>query len=345
MEVSWGGAPANPGFTVWHHFLGTNIYDSLQEAIRVLKSQSSSTHVPMILFLTDGQPTVGETSRGKIVEDTTKANDQERKIIIHCVAFGEDADYSVLQKISARNRGLARRVYEDSDSAIQLAGFYEEISSPVLTNLKIDYLNETVDTTTVVQDNTHNYYDGSEVVVVGKIRDDKKASPASFNAKVSGQGTGGGVDIMCRSRAPVICPVHWPPSIYEVAAIGGEKASPHGGGGVPYHVWCCPPPYCCYRRSCPIPPTPKPTPSPKEPLPASSVGGFIERMWAYQTIKKLLKENELRDGDGEGAKKKALELSLKVRIRTVTLLQYQKVGRRLVPFCHRADIDGRRQAE
>lgn len=311
---------------------GTNIYDSLQEAVKALKS-SSAKNVPMILFLTDGQPTVGETNRDKIISETSKANDQERKIIIHGVAFGEDADYGILQKISGHNRGLARRVYEDSDSSIQLAGFYEEISSPVLTDVKIDYLNETVDVSSVVQDTSQNYYDGSELVVVGKLRDDKPKDSSSVSAKVTGKTASGDVDIVARSSRPIICREPWPIILYaydDVVAAPAEKAAPAGGIAIPYPyhppIWCCPPPYCCYWRSCP-PPPPLPTPAPKEPLPASSVGGFIERMWAYQTIKKLLKDSDLKDGDAEKekSKKQALELSLKVNSSIATLTNTSEV--------------------
>ncbi len=47
------------------------------------------------------------------------------------------------------------------------------------------------------------------------------------------------------------------------------------------------------------------------------MGGFIERMWAYKTIRKLLKDSKLVDSKEERDKKKdrALELSLKVHIR------------------------------
>ncbi len=41
---------------------------------------------------------------------------------LHGIAFGEDADYTLVRKISARNNGLARKLYEDSDAAEQLKG-------------------------------------------------------------------------------------------------------------------------------------------------------------------------------------------------------------------------------
>lgn len=49
--------------------------------------------------------------------------------------------------------------------------------------------------------------------------------------------------------------------------------------------------------------------------PANTAGDFIERMWAYQTIKKLLKQSEL-DKCGQSSatlRQTALQLSLKVK--------------------------------
>ncbi len=76
----------------------------------------------------------------------------------------------------------------------------------------------------------------------------------------------------------------------------------------PRHIVVCPP----------IPPFPHTT-TEKPLLESRTVGGFIERMWAYKTIKKLLKDSKLVDSKEERDKKKdrALELSLKVQGRSV----------------------------
>jgi hypothetical protein len=67
-----------------------------------------------------------------------------------------------------------------------MEGFYDQISNPMLTNLKINYLNETVDAgklgasslinnnivlaDSLVQNRNNNYYAGGEIVVVGKVK-------------------------------------------------------------------------------------------------------------------------------------------------------------------------------
>lgn len=39
---------------------------------------------------------------------------------LYSLGFGWDVDYGFLEKMSLENGGLARRIYEDSDSALQL---------------------------------------------------------------------------------------------------------------------------------------------------------------------------------------------------------------------------------
>jgi len=76
----------------------------------------------MIVFLTDGLPTEGETNMDRISENVNRKNTGNR-FSIHCMGFGNDVDYKLLKKISADNKGLARKIYEDSDASLQITGF------------------------------------------------------------------------------------------------------------------------------------------------------------------------------------------------------------------------------
>lgn len=77
----------------------------------------------MIIFLTDGEATVGETNNDFIVNHTTEINKQTN-FVIHSLAFGTNADFKLVQRISSQNKGLARKVYEDSDADLQLTGTF-----------------------------------------------------------------------------------------------------------------------------------------------------------------------------------------------------------------------------
>ena len=117
----------------------TNINQAMLEGLAMLKTSSTSKNRPsnmmsMLIFLTDGQPTKGETNTKTIKLNIKNANNE--KIPIFGIAFGRDADFQLMKDISQEANSLARRIYEGSDAALQLEEFYKEISGPVLRNIR-----------------------------------------------------------------------------------------------------------------------------------------------------------------------------------------------------------------
>uniref|UniRef100_A0A8C8SSW9 Inter-alpha-trypsin inhibitor heavy chain family member 6 n=1 Tax=Pelusios castaneus TaxID=367368 RepID=A0A8C8SSW9_9SAUR len=114
-------------------------------------------------FLTDGEATAGVTSGTRILVNARQAL---RGIIsLFGLAFGDDADYGLLRRLALENRGVARRIYEDSDAALQLTGFYDEIASPLLYDVALSY-RDGIDLTRTL---FPNYFHGSELVVAGRV--------------------------------------------------------------------------------------------------------------------------------------------------------------------------------
>ena len=72
----------------------------------------------MVIFLTDGVATSGQTNRETILEHAVETNRKEMPI--YGLAFGDGADWTLVKKLSTQNDGVARRIYEDSDSALQV---------------------------------------------------------------------------------------------------------------------------------------------------------------------------------------------------------------------------------
>ncbi|XP_043563772.1 inter-alpha-trypsin inhibitor heavy chain H3-like [Chiloscyllium plagiosum] len=149
----------------------TNINDSLLLAISLLdtahKQKLPERSVSMIILLTDGDPNVGEKDPVKIQINVKNAI-QER-YSLYCLGFGFDVDYSFLEKMALDNGGVARRIYDDSDSALQLQGFYNEVANPLLLDVEMQYQENAISELT--EANFRQYYDGSEIVVAGKIAD------------------------------------------------------------------------------------------------------------------------------------------------------------------------------
>lgn len=72
------------------------------------------------------------------------------------------------------------QVYEDADAALQLKGFYDEVASPLLSDIKLSYLHDQAyDITWAL---FPNYFQGSELVVTGKIKPDIQDLKVSLTA-------------------------------------------------------------------------------------------------------------------------------------------------------------------
>ncbi|XP_076256912.1 inter-alpha-trypsin inhibitor heavy chain H4-like isoform X3 [Rhynchophorus ferrugineus] len=118
---------------------GTDIQKGLETALAVVnKFFNPKGNQPIIVFLTDGQPTYG-TKEG-ITSTITEQN--EYKVPIFALSFGSGADKEFLQKLSLKNQGFARHIYEAADASLQLRNFYQEISSPLLTNVTFKYVDK-----------------------------------------------------------------------------------------------------------------------------------------------------------------------------------------------------------
>ncbi|KAM6169923.1 inter-alpha-trypsin inhibitor heavy chain H4 [Rhynchocyon petersi] len=164
---------------------GTNINDAMLMAIKLLDSSNRQEVLPpgsvsLIILLTDGDPTEGETDPKKIQKNVREAVSGQYSVF--CLGFGYDVSYAFLEKLALDNGGLARRIYEDSDSALQLQDFYQEVANPLLTSVVFEYPNNAVEK--VTDENFRLLFKGSEMVVAGKLRDQ---SPDVLRAKVSGR--------------------------------------------------------------------------------------------------------------------------------------------------------------
>ncbi|ELK07820.1 Inter-alpha-trypsin inhibitor heavy chain H4 [Pteropus alecto] len=164
---------------------GTNINSAMLMAVQLLERATREELLPsgsvsLIILLTDGDPTVGETSPEKIQRNVQDAIGGQYSLF--CLGFGFDVSYAFLERLALDNGGLARRIYEDSDSALQLQDFYQEVANPLLTAVAFEYPSNAVED--VTQDNFRLLFKGSEMVVAGKLRDQ---SPDVLSAKISGQ--------------------------------------------------------------------------------------------------------------------------------------------------------------
>ncbi|NXC35670.1 ITIH3 inhibitor, partial [Campylorhamphus procurvoides] len=150
----------------------TNLHGGLMKGIDILNAAHKGNLVPkrsasVIIMLTDGHPNQGVSDIQTIERDVKNAIDG--RYPLYNLGFGYGVDYGFLEKMALENKGLARQIYPDSDAALQLQGFYDEVSNPMLTDVELNYPeNEISDLTT---NSFKHFYDGSEIVVAGRFVD------------------------------------------------------------------------------------------------------------------------------------------------------------------------------
>ncbi|XP_074492226.1 inter-alpha-trypsin inhibitor heavy chain H3-like isoform X3 [Sebastes fasciatus] len=143
----------------------TDINGAVLEGARMLNAHPREGSASILILLTDGDPTSGVTNLEQIQSNVRGAI--AGKFPLYCLGFGFDVNFEFLEKMSLQNNGVARRIYEDSDADLQLKGFYEEVATPLLTDVTMIYNGGT----NLTQTNFSQYYNGSEIVVAGQITD------------------------------------------------------------------------------------------------------------------------------------------------------------------------------
>lgn len=113
---------------------GTNINDSL---IASMKLFDKSDRPKMLVFMTDGLPTVGETNVEKIISNLkTQKNIDVR---IFPFGFGYDVNTTLLDRIGSENSGISDYVQPKEDLEIKVSNFFSRVSSPVLSDIDLDF--------------------------------------------------------------------------------------------------------------------------------------------------------------------------------------------------------------
>ncbi len=88
---------------------------------------------------------------------------------------------------SAVIRNPHTRAIDSIVHTIIRSGFYQQIGSPLLRDVKIKYIGESVDVTSLVSDDDDVYYDGSELVTIGRLsnNNDSDIDDVTVTANVS----------------------------------------------------------------------------------------------------------------------------------------------------------------
>ncbi len=109
----------------------TNISGALDEA---LSSSVQPGRLPIVLFLTDGQPTVGERDGSVIASNVAKQRGVRR---LFTFGVGADLNVSLIEQLALEGRGTASFVRPDESVERAVAIVASRLTSPLVTDVRI----------------------------------------------------------------------------------------------------------------------------------------------------------------------------------------------------------------
>lgn len=142
---------------------GTNINEALLAAMQ----QFEPGNRPKILvFMTDGLPTVGITNVTQICDNARNARVPGMRLFTFGVGY--DVNTALLDKLAAENGGVADYVEPKEDLEVKVSNFFAKVNYPVLTDLKLDMAG--VETDLVYPRAVPDLFRGSQIILIGRYR-------------------------------------------------------------------------------------------------------------------------------------------------------------------------------
>jgi Ca-activated chloride channel family protein len=147
---------------------GTNIHDALVEALRPAPRPGM---LPLVLFLTDGQPTIRVTSESALREVAAKANVHNRRLFTFGVGY--DINGPLLTALARESRATGTFVLPRENVEEKVSQVFRRLSGLVLASptLKVVGAGGTVDTR-AVRDlqpaRQPDLFEGDQLVVLGR---------------------------------------------------------------------------------------------------------------------------------------------------------------------------------
>lgn len=114
----------------------TNIDSALRRALGATFSDSTSNNI--LIFMTDGEPTWGETDPGAIIDSATARNGNRARILPF--GIGTELNRELLDELAARNGGFATYVSTGAGFAESIQRFFQRAVLSPWTNVSYNFV-------------------------------------------------------------------------------------------------------------------------------------------------------------------------------------------------------------
>ncbi|MFN2290646.1 MAG: VIT domain-containing protein [Anaerolineae bacterium] len=156
----------------------TDINRALLEAL----AMTGTGRPTVLIFLTDGLPTVGEVDVERIIENVQDAGPENARIFPFGVGY--DVNTALLDTIAENHRGASGYVRPEEAIDEKVSAFYAKVSTPLLADLEIDF--GWVDVEDVYPYPLPDLFAGTQLVVLGRYQGGGE-TPVTLEGQVNGQ--------------------------------------------------------------------------------------------------------------------------------------------------------------
>jgi len=120
----------------------------------------------MLVFMTDGLPTVGESNVDKIIKNAKDIKVDGLRMFTFGVGY--DVNTKLLDKLAEENSGMADYVEPKEDLELKVSSFFTKVNSPVLTELELDFGG--VQTDLMYPRKLTDIFKGTQITILGRYR-------------------------------------------------------------------------------------------------------------------------------------------------------------------------------
>jgi Ca-activated chloride channel family protein len=139
---------------------------AIDEALKAALACERDARRPyVVIFLTDGLPTIGERSEDRIVEHTQSRCGNVR---IFPFGIGTDVNTHLLDRLASATNAISQYVLPEEDIEVKLSNFYTKIKEPALTSVQMNLGGEGIKTSEIYPNVLPDLFKGQMLFAFGR---------------------------------------------------------------------------------------------------------------------------------------------------------------------------------
>ncbi len=146
---------------------GTAIDEALAKAMEIRPAASNRPY--LVIFLTDGRPTIGNTDEDQILAHVAakQIQGESGRTRIFCFGIGNDVNTHLLDKIAETTKAVSQYVLPEEFNDMKPTKIYTKIKEPVLTNLKLHFP-EGIRAAKLYPSSLPDLFKGEQLIIAGR---------------------------------------------------------------------------------------------------------------------------------------------------------------------------------